>query len=68
MKQSDEIPVDKIQSFIEMAFKEQLTWVTLASIMDDLTPTFAISKQVIKILLTELEALQTKLKTIQVKS
>ena len=68
MNQNNKIPIDKIQSFIEMAVQEQLSWQTLAPVLDELTPTVAISKQVIKILLTELETLQSKTKNNKVVS
>ena len=45
-----------------MAVQEQLSWQTMASVLDELTYTIAMSKQVIKILVTELESLQSKLK------
>ena len=62
MMETIEIPNQNIQGLIKMAIKEQLPWLTLASVLDELTPTIAISKQVIKILLKELETIQTKLK------
>ena len=62
MNQSNKIPIDKIHGLIEMAVQEQLSWQTMASVLDELTSTIAISKQVIKILVTELESLQSKLK------
>ena len=66
MMETIDIPNQNIQALIRMAINEELSWLTLASVLDELIPTIAISKQVIKILLTELETLQTKLKTIQV--
>ena len=70
MNQSIKMPIDKIQGFIEMAVQEQLSWQTLATVLEELTvtPTIAISKQVIKILLTELETLQSKTKNNKVVS
>ena len=62
MLETIEIPNQNIQGLIKMAINEQLPWLTLASVLDELTPTIAISKQVIKILLKELETIQTKLK------
>ena len=66
MNQSSKIPINKIQGLIEMAVQEQLSWQLLAPVLDELTPTIAISKQVIKILLTELETLQSRFKKNQV--
>ena len=66
MLETIEIPNQNIQGLIKMAIKEQLSWLTLASVLDELATTFAISKQVIKILVTELETLQTTLKKAQV--
>ena len=60
MNQINKIPIDKIQGLIDLAVQEQLSWQLLAPVLDELTPTIAISKQVIKILLTELETLQLK--------
>ena len=66
--ETHEIPNQNFHGLIEMAIKDQLSWLTLASVVDELTPTIAISKQVIKILVKELENLQSKLKQYQVKA
>ena len=68
MMETIEIPNQNIQGLIKMAINEQLPWLTLASVLDELTPTITISKQIIKILLKELENLQSKLKEYQVKT
>ena len=62
MMENNEIPNQNIQGLIEMAIKEQLSWLTLASVLNELTPTITISKQIIKILLKELENSQSNLK------
>ena len=52
----------KIKLLVNMALKGEISWINLTSLMDDLTPTLKKSKKVNKILLKELETLQSKLK------
>ena len=54
--------VSKIKLFINMALKGEISWINLTLLMDDLTPTLKKSKKVNKILLKELETLQSKFK------
>ena len=46
---------------IVMALKNEISWKMLDSILEELTPTLDKSKQVIKMLLKELQALQSSL-------
>ena len=48
--------------FIRMALQDNMAWKTLAMILKDLTPTLDETREVISILLKELEALQLALK------
>ena len=52
----------KIKLLVNMALKGEISWINLTSLMDDLTPTLKKSKKVNKILLKELETLQSKFK------
>ena len=47
--------------FVRMALKNDMAWKTLAIILKDLTPTLIETREVISILLNELEALQSRL-------
>ena len=51
--------------FITFALQNKITWEVLDHFLNDLTPTLATSKQVIKVLLKELEKLQTELQKVQ---
>ena len=51
----------RIEGVIIMALKREISWKMLDSILDELTPTLDKSKQVIKILLKELQILGVKL-------
>ena len=56
----------RIEGVIIMALKNEISWKMLDSFMEELTPTLDKSKQVIKILVKELQALQSsfqKMKT-----
>ena len=48
--------------FVRMALQDSLAWKSLAMILKDLSPTLDETREVISILLTELEALQSTLK------
>ena len=52
--------------FIKMALEKKITWNMLAFFLNDLTPTLEKSKQVIEILLKELQMLQSKLEEIEI--
>ena len=49
----------RIETVIVMALKNEISWKMLDSILDELTPTLDKSKQVIKLLLKEMQALQS---------
>ena len=46
----------KIENFIDMVIKDQISWKTLSIILDEMTKTFAESKQMVKILIQILQA------------
>ena len=48
----------KIENFIDMVIKDQISWKTLSIILDEMTKTFEESKQMVKILI---QILQSKL-------
>ena len=50
----------KMKCFINMALKNTISWKALAILLDELTPTFDKSKQLNRILLKELESVQSK--------
>ena len=50
----------KIICLVEMAFKGEITWLNLDSLVDGLTPTLERSRQIIRILLKEFETHQSK--------
>ena len=50
----------KIICLVEMAFKGEITWLNLDSLIDGLTPTLERSRQIIRILLKEFETHQSK--------
>ena len=52
----------KIDSIIDMTLRKKIPWTTLAIMLNELTPTLEISKQVIKVLLHNLETLSNKQK------
>ena len=51
----------RIETVIVMALKNEISWKMLDLFLEELTPTFDKSKQVIKILVKELQALQSSL-------
>ena len=51
--------------FITSALQNKITWEFLDNFLNDVTPNLATSKQVIKVLLKELEKLQTELQKVQ---
>ena len=51
----------RIETVIIMALKNEISWKMLVSFMEELTPTLEKSKQVMKILLKEVQALQSSL-------
>ena len=57
---SQMIKVD-IEYFISMALQSKISWDTLVVFLDDLTPTLDQSKQAIKIIVKELQSLNSKL-------
>ena len=50
----------KIKFFINLALKLEISWSTLGSLIADYTSSFEVSKQVIQVLLEELESLNSK--------
>ena len=58
----------RIEGVIIMALKSEISWKMLDFILEELTPTNDKSKQVIKILLKEMQVLHTKLLEIQMQS
>ena len=60
-KYSDGINVDS-KYLIELATQNKMSWKTLEMLLEDLIPTLAKSKQVIKLLIQELQTLHSKLK------
>ena len=57
---TENIKVD-FRYFITSALQKKITWEALDHFLNDLTPTLATSKQVIKVLLKELQKLQSEL-------
>ena len=53
---------EKVKSFIDMAIKEEISWNSLESLLEDFSQDLKSSKQIIKILSIELKNLLTKLK------
>ena len=49
----------RIKCLIEMALENQISWLTLDSIINELTPTLENSKQIIKLLLKEFRGHQS---------
>ena len=49
-----------ISNMIKLVFEEEITWETLESFLDDMSSTVSKSKQIIKILIHELKALDSK--------
>ena len=49
-----------ISNMIRLVFEREITWETLESILDDMSSTLAKSKQVIKLLIDELKAFDSK--------
>ena len=49
------------QSSLQMALRNNISWILLGSILDEMTPNLAKSKQVIRFLLEELEKMHLKL-------
>ena len=47
---------------IQMAFQDLISWPTLISILEDMTPTFVECKQLVKVLLNELQTLKQQKK------
>ena len=50
----------KIDSIIDMTLRKIIPWTTLATLLNEMTPTLESSKQVIKVLLHTLESLSNK--------
>ena len=48
------------KSSIQMALENKFHWTTLALILDQMTPTLSQSKELVKVLLSELQTLQEK--------
>ena len=61
---NENIKVD-FRYFISSALQNKITWEALDHFLNDLTPTLATSKQVIKVLLKELQKLHFELQEIQ---
>ena len=63
IKMAEEISKDnatsRIETVIVMALKNEISWKMLDSLMEELTPTLEKSKQVIKVLLKEVQSLQS---------
>ena len=55
----------RIETVIVMALKNEISWKMLDSLLEELTPTIEKSKQVIKILLNELQTLQLSFQKIK---
>ena len=55
----------RIEGVIIMALKSEISWKMLDFILEELTPTLDKSKQVIKILLKEMQALQSSFQKIK---
>ena len=53
---------EKVKSFLDMAFKGEISWNSLESLLEDFSQDLKSSKQIIKILSKELKNLLTKLK------
>ena len=51
----------KIRCLMDMAMKSEISWTILESLFDELTPSIEKSKHVVKVLLKEFQALQSKL-------
>ena len=66
---TEEIPTQNVKVdfryFISSALQKNITWEALDVFLNDLTPTLATSKQVIKVLIKELQKLQSKLQDLQ---
>ena len=61
MSESSSIsPSTKIKCLIDMALNNEISWLTLNSLIDNLAPTFERSKEVIKIILKEFQEFQCK--------
>ena len=61
MSESSSIsPSTKIKCLIDMVLNNEISWLTLNSLIDNLAPTFERSKEVIKIILKEFQEFQCK--------
>ena len=63
MKKSNDV-MKKCQAYfkssIQMALENKFPWTTLALMLDQMTPTLNQSKELVKVLLSELQTLQEK--------
>ena len=53
-------PSAKIKCLIDMALTNEISWLTLSYLIDNLAPTLKKSKEIIKIILKEFEEFQSK--------
>ena len=61
MSESSSIsPSTKIKCLIDMALNNEISWLTLNSLIDNLAPTLEKSREIIKIILNEFQIYQSK--------